>query len=401
MTMTRDMPKSAQSGGSSNKCPLLLIACIAILIQPIASVVYPMQYEIRARHTHCIYSRFERGEFATFEIFIADSDEKPQAAIQIEGPVASPKIGELGPGGQRIWNHKPEEELEEGRTSRKRKTNTLGAALEESIENWPEFVRRNHEHFTEAGIIFNAFHLDYTHSGEHEDAISARENISRQKNEEMEVRRQQDLERQRREGGEYKGDENVDEVGYEERSRIESVIPEWIEPYEWTKPIKAAGWYRLCAQADDAITVEMDIRSSAELGGIDPDTWHVYTHEEREAIDEEQRINGLEGAEPSAAEVERKLVAEELEKALKNQVSGYDLKATRKLMSEVNSLVSQVQKKQQNVHHRIKGHEGDARRNYKRIVRSGTIETVLYILITCFQVYTVRKWLLGNTMLGR
>ena len=70
-------------------------------------------------------------------------------------------------------------------------------------------------------------------------------------------------------------------------------------------------------------------------------------------------------------------------------------------MSEVNRLVAEVTQKQQEVHKRIKVHKDGAERNHRRILRSGLIETVLYLVITLFQVYTVHKWLLGSNMLGR
>lgn len=297
----------------------------------------------------------------------------------------------------------------DGRFKKKYKAPTMGAAIQHSLSNWPKFVADNSNHINEAGIILHSYQIDYTHSGEHEDAIRAREIISRQKDEMLEKQRQLNIEREearkqrhKEEGGEYTGDENVDEEIYEEDTgRIQTIIPEWIEPYEWTKPIKAGGWYRMCVQGPNDITVEMDIRSSVDLGGIDRETGHVFTHDEREAIDEEERILGLKNKEPTLEEEEAKALVAELEKALKDQVKDYDLDATRKLIKEVNDLVSQMQKHQSNVHNRIKGHENDARRNYKRIVRSGMIETVLYLVITLFQIYTVHKWLLSNNALGR
>jgi hypothetical protein len=99
--------------------------------------------------------------------------------------------------------------------------------------------------------------------------------------------------------------------------------------------------------------------------------------------------------------VEAKVLAEQLNEALKNQVRDYDLEATRKLMNEINHLVSRLQKMQTSVQHRIKGHESAARRNSKKIARSGMLETALYLVTALFQVYTVRKWLLGNATLGR
>ena len=90
-----------------------------------------------------------------------------------------------------------------------------------------------------------------------------------------------------------------------------------------------------------------------------------------------------------------------MEKVLENQVRENDLEASKRFLINLNEKVSLLQKRQTNAHIRIKAHESDARRNYKRIVRSGILETVLYLLITLFQVYTLRKWLLGSTGLGR
>lgn len=321
-------------------------------------------------------------------IINAAEDGQPKGTVQIEGPVINPKTGDIDENGKRIW---PE-------NSDKKKPPTMGAAMKSSIDNWPKFVSNNRHRFQDAGIVHHWFYIDFTYSGEHEDAIAARADISRQKHEEMEAKAQRNLEkRERKQEHDYSGDENVEDEKYEEENYrgVEQIIPEWIEPYEWTKPIKAAGWYQMCVTADNDIDVEMDIRSSADLGGIDRETGHVYTYDDREEIDEEERLMG-----PTVEEEEAKLVAVELGKALQNQVRDYDIDATRELVKEVNSLVSELQKKQSTVHNRIKGHGGDARRNHKKIVRSGIIETVLYLAITLFQIYTMRKWLLGNTVLG-
>ena len=36
------------------------------------------------------------------------------------------------------------------------------------------------------------------------------------------------------------GDENVEDYEYEEETYAETIIPEFIEPWEWTKPIKVS-----------------------------------------------------------------------------------------------------------------------------------------------------------------
>lgn len=130
---------------------IVLILCIVgLLIEPLyadlaASVYYPTIYEIKRRHNHCLNARFERGDFATFELFIIDADEDgyPKASVAIDGPVISPKIGVLDPeSGIRSWPVSEED-----------KTKTLGAAMKRSIDAWPAFINNNRKHFTEAGII--------------------------------------------------------------------------------------------------------------------------------------------------------------------------------------------------------------------------------------------------------
>ena len=134
---------------------IVLIFCIvSLLIEPLyaedwaaASVYYPTIYEIKRRHNHCLHARFERGDFATFELFIIDADEDgyPKASVSIDGPVISPKVGVLDPeSGIRSWPVSEED---------KTKTKTLGAAMKRSIDAWPAFINNNRKHFTEAGII--------------------------------------------------------------------------------------------------------------------------------------------------------------------------------------------------------------------------------------------------------
>jgi len=89
----------------------------------------------------------------------------------------------------------------------------------------------------------------------------------------------------------------------------------------------------------------------------------------------------------------------ELQKEIENQVREQDLHATRAQVKHLNTMVTEMKKKQTEIHHRIKSHEATARRNHDSMVRSSKIETLLYVAITGVQVYTVRKWLLSKTLL--
>lgn len=273
----------------------------------------------------------------------------------------------------------------------------MGSLLQDAIDNWPRFLNRNGSNFQERGIIHHFFHIDFTHSGEDEDAMAARAEITRQI-------QQQENERRRRLIEEHDLDpEEVDEV-YEEKysGRMERVLPDRIAPYEWTKRIKSPGWYRLCVQADDDIMVEMDIRNSAAMGGVNSETGHVWTFDDWEEWEEEQRINQLnELKEKAKKDEEARVLLENLNTALKDQIKDYDLESTQRMMGEINNLVARMQQSQSAVHQRIKSHEGVARRNYQKIKKSGIVETVLYLIITGYQVYTVHNWLLSTNSLGR
>jgi hypothetical protein len=384
---------------------VIFTACIGL----VSSTHHPLMHMIQANEKQCILKRFNRGEFATFEIFIAEADEngRPFASVEIQGPAITPDVGQINKSGERTWPKNVVTDAEAGDVTRRfiaPFVNTMGASMQKMLLNWDSFVQDNSKRLQEVGIIQYKYFLDYTHSGESEDAIAARSEFHRQRNEaydQLEEGRERILERRKLEG--YTGNENVEDEQYEmsKTQMSQTILPEWIEPHEWTKPIKASGWYRMCATSSNYILVEMDIRSSADLGGVSQETGHVFTYDERATLDEEELIKAINNNGLSAEEVEKSLVKEEMEKVLENQVRENDLEASKRFLINLNEKVSLLQKRQTNAHIRIKAHESDARRNYKRILRSGILETVLYLLITLFQVYTLRKWLLGSTGLGR
>ena len=330
---------------------------------------YHQEVPIKRRQTHCIYHLLQDRNIATFEVLINDSDNEGalSALGKIEGPIAPAEINA--------------ESSEVGDN----RNNGMGAQLQKKIEAWPSFLAGHRRNFQKIGMIHHSFHIDFTDSAIVDGYIDTPRKSSSEK-------RRIEEEARKREAGE--------EV-YEESNKIEWIEPEAFEPYEWTKAIKTGGWYRLCVQAEDSnIYVEMDIRSSAELGGVDDDTNHVYTRQKKEELDERNTIL-LDDDDGNESKEAKRLAEEQLRQEVEAAVKDYDLEATKKLMSEMNSLVMQLQQRQGAMLKRSKGHEMQARRNYKRIARSGMIETLLYLVITGFQVYTIHSWLLRNSLLGR
>ena len=185
----------------------------------------------------------------------------------------------------------------------------------------------------------------------------------------------------------------------EEREKFRIITAAKIEPYEETNTIKATGWYRLCVKSEiGGNLVEMEIRSGNQLGGVDRRTGHVYTYEEREMLDEEKAID--EGMTASEDENTYASEAEEIQKQLENQVKEQDMHATKAQIKHLNSMVQEMKKKHHDYHVRLKSHKATAQRNHGNMVWSSKLETLLYVLITGVQVYTVRKWLLSSSLLG-
>ena len=90
-----------------------------------------------------------------------------------------------------------------------------------------------------------------------------------------------------------------------------------------------------------------------------------------------------------------------LSKILVNQVEDADLRQTREQIKVLNSITSDIMTEIQTRMTRIRAHEQSARRNSVNLAWSSKVETVLFALISGFQVYTMRKWLLQNSLLGR
>lgn len=61
------------------------------------------------------------------------------------------------------------------------------------------------------------------------------------------------------------------------------------DPFVKTYTARKSGWFRLCMTASwNMIDVEMDLRRGNEMGGVSPETGHVYTLEEKALEDEEK-----------------------------------------------------------------------------------------------------------------
>jgi emp24/gp25L/p24 family/GOLD len=154
------------------------------------------------------------------------------------------------------------------------------------------------------------------------------------------------------------------------------------EPDERTFAAPQEGWYRLCVTASfQTITVEMDLRKSSELGGVDPKTKHVLTFEQK-AIQEEDRLL-------------------EQDTASQEGIKDEDFLSTREKLKSLRRLLADIQDKQTQERHRVLVHAATNEHSHSRMVLSSLMETILFMLVTGYQVYTIRKWFKGAPVLGR
>lgn len=126
----------------------------------------------------------------------------------------------------------------------------------------------------------------------------------------------------------------------------------------------------------------MELRKQSELGGLDEDSGHVWSYEQRVVMDEEKML-----AEDTASEEEG--------------VQDEDFDKTREQLRKLRKLLADIQSKQLSERHRLAVHAATNEHSHSRMVLTSLFETVLFMAITGFQIYTIRKWFSGSPVLGR
>lgn len=146
------------------------------------------------------------------------------------------------------------------------------------------------------------------------------------------------------------------------------------EPYQKTVQVISPGWYRVCAHATNSeVSVELEMRKSSELGEPDFNTGHVPTIESNIEVIEEKEIE--------AAKEE-------------------DLADAKKHIKNLKRTLNDIRDLQNKEKHRLEQHQELNMHSHSRMVVNSLLETALFIGVTGFQVYTIRKWFQGGPLLG-
>ncbi|KAL7539754.1 hypothetical protein ACHAXR_009575 [Thalassiosira sp. AJA248-18] len=358
----------------------------------------PTTYKINQKQTECLYDQFQRNDFVTFSVFVTEAKNNglPKATVSFEGPISGNKdvLKKINAADERDEEANNFARMNDPNNNKFSNVPSLGRELRHGTQNhWPKLKDIDHQvrYDKRIGVINRSLKVDWTHAGENEDAVSMRAQIESEKKEAY-----RNYGRGPPSQGGGGGGSGVEKFRTITRAKI--------EPFEETNTIKAPGWYRLCVTSDyHALSVEMDIRSGNKLGGVDRSTGHVYTYEARELLDEEKSIDeGISAEEESQIDANTYAsIDEELQKEIENQVKEQHLHASKSQMKHLNTMVMEMKKKHTEHSNRIKMHKASGQRNYDNLIWSSKLETLLYIMITGMQVYTVRKWLLSNSLLGQ
>jgi len=167
---------------------------------------------------------------------------------------------------------------------------------------------------------------------------------------------------------------------------VEHMVPG--EPFQKTVMVESPGWYRLCVTAKwGDIEVEMELRKSSTYGPIDKHTGHVpgsdaaLTHSE---------IHHLYEKEDDAT-----ILAEE--EAIKTE----DLTTTKEQLRILEKVYQDIITKQLEERRVWNWRTVKNQHLYSHLVLGNLVETVVYCVISGYQVYTIRKWFGGGPSLGR
>ena len=128
------------------------------------------------------------------------------------------------------------------------------------------------------------------------------------------------------------------------------------------------------------VIVEMEMRKESELGGLD-ENGHVLSYEERTMNEEDTELDK--------------------DTASQEGIKDEDFDETRNRIKDLRRLLNEIQSMQQKERRRLTVHAETNEHSHSRMVLSSLLETLLFMAITGYQIYTIRRWFSGAPVLGR
>lgn len=122
------------------------------------------------------------------------------------------------------------------------------------------------------------------------------------------------------------------------------------------------------------------MRKESELGGLDA-AGNVLSYEEKTMKEEDTDLDK--------------------DTASQEGIKDEDFEETRERVKDLRRLLNEIQSLQQKERRRLTVHAETNEHSHSRMVLSSLFETILFMAISGFQIYTIRKWFSGAPQLGR
>jgi len=346
-----------------------LLLCRFFSIDIVSSL--PMIITVNPHSKECLFDYVDEGESITVSIFILSGAEL-KGGLSLEGPLSRNSGDDLSSGvelqqitdsydhhgsGNRLFRNIIEDVNFERMLSNEAAgsydddDDGYGRADDDDLNLW---LQEDDEHMDDDEIL----------------AEKRRSQMLQRRKRAMEARKRALEARHRR----------------EERMKANNIVKDG-EPIQRTIKADLSGWYRACLRGSwYRITAEFEMRKDSDLGGIDPETGHVFTYAKRDEIKEREF---LEADSPN-----------EEEEMLKDE----DFNTVKYQLERLRHALSDIQQKQVTERHRLLVHAATNEHSHSRMVLSSLFQTILFMAVTGFQIYTIRKWFCGdadNTLLRK
>ena len=386
----------------------------ALLVGPTDGQTYlPISYSIPYGSEECIYERVERrGEHLTSSIFLVAGEEL-RAAFVLEGPVA-PIDTDLNSkrksaGGQELQSYLSRYEKEGVNLFVNFKSDTMINVKPIRIAEMLDFEDEEEDYFDDQTIsdaereAFNAEHdIEHQHR-QHEPHFQHERGRRRDEehhgddeepdhyDDDYTLMKEEALRRQVQEEAEYDDDfvklqmDNVKPSPSGRRTddkargsrRLQDQPKKLVagEPYQRTIQIESPGWYRVCLGAKFyEVEAEIELRK----GQIDMHTGHVRSLED---VEIHAAIKDLYEKEDDA-----EILREE------GLIKDEDLRVSKEQLRILEKVYSQIIGKQMEERRTWDWRTIKNQHIYSHLVMGNLVETIVYMMVTGFQVYTIRRW---------
>mmetsp|Transcript_25135 Transcript_25135/g.55117 ORF Transcript_25135/g.55117 Transcript_25135/m.55117 type:complete len:335 (+) Transcript_25135:184-1188(+) len=310
----------------------------------------PMQVTINQRLSECLYEKLNEGESVTVSVFIL-SGSQLRATYSLEGPIASLEVDS----GLELYD-----KAQEYSNDKRKRKHHLSISKEVDFEHLNDEIDDDDDDDDDDAV-------DDDHHDDDGPIDPEDPNADDKRRKRRERQRQRFLNlKKKRESKKLKQLKQIRQDG---------------EPIMHTQKAPRDGWYRMCVTASwNLVVAEMEMRKESELGGLDEEG-HVRTYEMQKMIEEDNEL------EEDTAEAE----------GIKDE----DFVDTRDKVKDLRRLLNDIQSMQQKERRRLTVHAETNEHSHSSMVLNSLTETLLFMAVTGYQVYTIRKWFSGAPVLGR